>query len=83
MAQYRQTVLPEVSNGDNAVAAWSKLGNPGIKSQVTPLARGAESSAVGDASNLLGLVEDVSRKAAATVADRKRLEQMYANAKGC
>jgi hypothetical protein len=80
-AQFRQTVAPEIAFGDTAVAAWSRIGNPGLKSQTTMLARGAQSSAVTDAARLLTFVEDISKKAADAVAARKLVER--ADAKGC
>jgi hypothetical protein len=81
--QFRQTIAPEVAYGDNAAASWEKLSNPGLKSQTMIVARGAQSSALNDTARYLAFVEDISKKAAGTVAGRKNLEQLYSNVKGC
>jgi len=81
--QYRQTIAAEVAYGDGAADAWTRMQNGALKSQTVALARGAASSGVNDVVRYLDFVEDFSKKAAGVVADKKRLAQFYADAKGC
>jgi hypothetical protein len=79
----RATVLPEIDFGDDALAAWTKIQDPGLKQQVSASAHGAEQIGLGDVGAVESFVKDVSQKAAQTIAQKKAIEKQYANAKGC
>ena len=63
--------------------AWQDLQNPGTQAQLAPIARSAESDALLDVGLVQELVQGVSKLAARPVADRKAIERVYAQAKGC
>ena len=81
--QMRTTVLPRIDYGDSAMAAWAQLENPAMKQQVAAMARGAQSAGLADVALVQAFIEDPSKKAAQTVADRKMAERTYADARGC
>jgi hypothetical protein len=76
-------VLPEIDFGDDALAAWTQISDPGLKQQVSASAHGAQQQGLGDVSIVEKMVEGVSSKAAQTVADKKTIQKKYANAHGC
>lgn len=76
-------VLPEIDYGDDALAAWTQIQDPGLKQQVSASARGAENLALSDVSAVEQLIERLSERAAKTAADKKNIQRRYANAKGC
>lgn len=79
----RATVLPEIDFGDDALAAWTKISDPGLKQQVSPSAHGAQQQGLGDVGIVEKMVEGVSSKAAQAVVEKKAIQKKYANAKGC
>jgi hypothetical protein len=79
----RVAVLPPIDFGDDALAAWTKISDPGLKQQVSPSAQGAEQQGLGDVGTVEQLVEQASSKAAHAVADKKAIQKKYANAGGC
>jgi hypothetical protein len=76
-------VMPEIDFGDDAIAAWTRIQDPGMKQQVSASAHGAEQTGFGDAGTVEGLIKNASEKAAQTVADKKAIQKKYADAKGC
>ncbi|HWE83761.1 MAG TPA: hypothetical protein VG267_02375 [Terracidiphilus sp.] len=76
-------VLPEIDYGDDALAAWTQIQDPGLKQQVSASAHGAESLALSDVSTVEQLIEHLSQRAAKTAADKKVIQRRYADAKGC
>jgi len=83
LTELKAAVAPEIAHGDRAVASWSAISNPGQKSALHGIAQGARNAAIGDAGQPFGLVEQVSKKAATTIADRKQIDITYAHAAGC
>jgi hypothetical protein len=83
LQQLKATVIPRVQHGDTALAAWLQLRNAGLKTQLAPLARGAQSNALLDVGLVQTYSEEVSKLAARAAADKKALERVYAQAKGC
>jgi hypothetical protein len=79
----RVSVLPEIDFGDDALAAWSKIQDPGLKQQASASAHGAEQQGFGGVGAVEQLIRNVSEKAAQTVADKKAIEKKYAGATGC
>jgi len=76
-------VLPEIDFGDDALAAWTKISDPGLKQQVSSSAHGALQQGLNDVGIVEKLVEGVSSKAAQAVMDKKTIQKKYANARGC
>ena len=83
LQQLKQNLAPDVDHGDNAVAQFAKLENPALKTQMQSTVTGARGSAYGDAGTVLSYVEEISKSMAAEMADRKRIERDYFDAKGC
>lgn len=83
IGKVRAAVLPEIDFGDNALAAWTELSDPALKQQVSPSAHGAEQQGLGDVGIVEQMVEGASSRAAQSVADKKKIQQKYANAHGC
>jgi hypothetical protein len=83
VAELKTTVMPEVVQGDKALASWGRISDAGQKSRMRGVAQGARNSAIADAGVPFGLVRDVSQKAATAVAHRKQIETTYAHASGC
>jgi len=83
IGKVRVTVLPEIDFGDDALAAWTQISDPGLKQQVSPSAHGAQQQGLGDVGIVEKMVEGVSSKAAQTVEDKKTIQKKYANAHGC
>lgn len=83
LTDIKQTVAPEIAFADRAVASWTRISSPAMKNNLKSMAQGAHSNAINDAGAALGLVEDVSKKAATSVADRRNIEENYAHAQGC
>jgi hypothetical protein len=81
--QIRTVVLPRIDYGDSAMAAWAQIENPGFKQQLAAQAQGAANSGMADAALVQSFVENASKLAAQTVADRKNIERTFANAQGC
>ncbi len=79
----RAAVMPQIDYGDDALAAWTQISDPGLKQQVSASARGAEQQSLGQVGIVEQLVEQVSSKAAQAVADKKAIQKKYANARGC
>jgi hypothetical protein len=79
----RVLVMPQIDFGDDALAAWTKIQDPGLKQQVSASAHGAEQQGLGDVDMIEGVIKNVSEKAAQTVAQKKALEKQYAGATGC
>jgi hypothetical protein len=79
----RAAVLPEIDFGDDALAAWTQISDPALKQQVSPSAHGAEQQGLGDVGIIEKMVEDASSRAAQSVADKKKIQLKYANARGC
>jgi tRNA U34 5-methylaminomethyl-2-thiouridine-forming methyltransferase MnmC len=76
-------VLPQIDFGDDALAAWTQIEDPGLKQQVSASAHGAEQQSLGAVGTVQQLIQNLSLKAAQTVADKKNIERTYADAKGC
>jgi hypothetical protein len=76
-------VSPRIEHGDAAIAAWNQLRNPGVKAQLAPVARGAETDALLDVALVQKLIQDISKLAARPIADRNAVGRVYGNAKGC
>jgi hypothetical protein len=83
VSKMRVAVQPQIDFGDDALAAWTQISDPGLKRQVSPSAHGAEQQGLGDVGIVEKLVEEVSSRAAKTVADKKAIQKKYANARGC
>ncbi len=83
VGRVRAAVLPQIDYGDDALAAWTQISNPGLKQQVSPQAHGAEQQSLSGVGMVEQLVEQVSSKAAHAVADKKAIERKYADAGGC
>jgi hypothetical protein len=83
IGKVRVAVLPEIDFGDDALAAWTQISDPGLKQQVSPSAHGAQQQGLGDVGIVEKLVEGVSSKAAHAVMDKKAIQRKYANASGC
>jgi hypothetical protein len=79
----RVAVLPQIDFGDDALAAWTKISDPGLKQQVSASAQGAEQQGLGDVGIVEQLVENASSKAAHAVMDKRAIQKKYANATGC
>lgn len=79
----RAVVTPEIDFGDDALAAWTQIEDPGLKQQASASANGAENVGLGDVGAVEQLVERISERAAKTVADEKAIQRKYANATGC
>ena len=71
----RATVIPEIDFGDDALAAWTQISDPGLKQQVSPSAHGAYQQGLGDVGIVEKMVEEVSSKAAQAVRTRRRSMQ--------
>jgi hypothetical protein len=76
-------VSPRIRHGDSVIAAWEDLQNPGSQAQLAPPARAAEADALLDVGQVEDFVQAISKQAARPVADRKAIERVYAQAKGC
>jgi hypothetical protein len=83
IGKLRVAVLPQIDFGDDALAAWTRIQDPGLKQQVSASAHGAEQQGLGDVGMIEGVIKNISEKAAQTVAAKKALEKQYANATGC
>jgi len=83
IGKVRVAVLPEIDFGDDALAAWTQISDPGLKQQVSPSAHGAQQQGLGDVGIVEKMVEGVSSKAAQAVEDKKTIQRKYANAHGC
>lgn len=76
-------VSPQITHGDATIGAWNKLGNPFKRAELAPLAHGAESDALEDVALVQSYIQEVSKLAARSVAERNALQRIYADAKGC
>lgn len=76
-------VSPRIAHGDATLSAWEKLGSPFKRAELAPVARGAESDALGDVALLQSYIQQVSKLAARSISERNALQRVYANAKGC
>jgi hypothetical protein len=83
VGKLRTVVLPEIDFGDDALAAWTQIQDPGLKQQVSASAHGAEQVGLGDVGAVEQLVERISMRAAKTVQDKKAIQKKYADARGC
>jgi hypothetical protein len=83
VGKVRVAVLPQIDFGDDALAAWTKISDPGLKQQASPSANGAEQQGLGDVGIVEQMVENASSKAAHAVMDKKAIQKKYANAGGC
>ena len=83
LQQMLAAVSPRIRHGDSVMAAWEDLQNPGSQAQLAPLARAAEADALLDVGQVEDFVQAISKQAARPVADRKAIERVYAQAKGC
>jgi hypothetical protein len=83
LQQLLKAVSPRIGHGDAVMDAWQDLQNPGTQAQLAPIARSAEAAALLDVGLVQELVQGVSKLAARPVADRKGIERVYAQAKGC
>jgi hypothetical protein len=81
--QLLAAVSPRIRHGDAVMAAWEDLQNPVARAQVAPVARAAEADALLDVVQVADFIQAVSKQAARPVADRKAIERVYAQAKGC
>lgn len=79
----RGFVVQETRQADDALAAWSALSSPALKSQMQPMVVGSVANAANDVGAVLSIVEAGSKRAAGSVAQKKQYELQYANAKGC
>jgi len=83
VGKMRAALLPEIDFGDDAIAAWTAIQDPGLKQQMSATAHGAENGSLADVGMLETLIKNTSEKAARTVAEKKALEKQAASAKGC
>jgi hypothetical protein len=81
--QMLAAVSPRIRHGDAVMAAWEDLQSPGAQVQLAPVARVAEADALLDVGQVADFIQAVSKQAARPVADRKAIERVYAQAKGC
>jgi len=81
--QLRATLGQRIDYGDDAMVAWSQIQSPTYKQQMSTAAHGAENTGLGDVGLMESFIKDPSKKAAQAVADKKNIERVYANAKGC
>jgi hypothetical protein len=81
--QLLEVVSPRIAHGDATMDAWSKLRNPSKKAELAPVAHGSENDALLDVALIQSYIQDVSKRAARPISERKALERVYANAKGC
>jgi hypothetical protein len=81
--QLQSAVGARIEHGDEAFAAWLKLRNAGLRTQLAPLARASQSAALLDVGTVQAYVQEISKLAARPVADKRALERVYAQAKGC
>jgi hypothetical protein len=83
LEQLKTALRPRIVHGDTAFAAWMQLHSSGLKSQLAPLARNAESGAIEAVKTVEAFIQEVSKPAAQTIADKRALERVYAKATGC
>ncbi|HUI61886.1 MAG TPA: hypothetical protein VLX90_16785 [Steroidobacteraceae bacterium] len=83
LRQLLAAVSPQISHGDQVMAAWKQLRSGSLRAQLAPVAQSAETAALQDVTLVLGAVQEISKLAARPVADLKALERVYAQAKGC
>jgi hypothetical protein len=83
LQQMLAAVSPRIRHGDAVMAAWEELQNPGAQAQLAPVARAAEADALLDVGQVQDLMQGISKQAARPVADRKAIQRVYAQAKGC
>jgi len=83
VAKARVVVLPQIDFGDDALAAWTKISDPGLNQQVSASAQGAEQQSLSGVGIVEQMIEGVSSKAAHAVMDKKAIQKKYANAGGC
>ena len=83
LQQMLAAVSPRIRHGDSVMAAWEDLQNPASQAQLAPPARAAEADALLDVGQVEDFVQAISKQAARPVADRKAIERVYAQAKGC
>lgn len=76
-------VSPQIAHGDSLFSAWSKLGNPVKKAQLTPTVRFDELTALADVGLIQAYIQEVSKLAARSIAERNAMQRVYADAKGC
>jgi hypothetical protein len=81
--QMLAAVAPRIRHGDAVMAAWEELQNPGAQAQLAPVARTAEADALLDDDQEQNFIQGISKQAARSVADRKAIGRVYAQAKGC
>lgn len=81
--QLLKAVSPRIGHGDAVMEAWQDLQNPGAQAQLAPIARSAEGDALLDVGLVQELIQGISKLGARPVAERKAIERVYAQAKGC
>jgi hypothetical protein len=81
--QLLAVVSPRIAHGDATLGAWNRLGNPFKKAELAPIARGSEADALRDVALIQSYIQDISKLAARSIAERNALHRVYANAKGC
>jgi hypothetical protein len=83
LQQMLAAVSPRIRHGDAVMTAWEELQNPGAQAQLAPVARAAEADALLDVGQVEDFIQGISKQAARPVADRKAIQRVYAQAKGC
>jgi len=81
--QLLAAVSPQIAHGDANLSNWNKLGNPRKKAELAPTARGAERDALEDVAIIQSYIQEVSKLAARSIAERNAMQRVYANARGC
>jgi hypothetical protein len=83
LEQLLAAVAPRIEHGDAVMSAWSKLRNPAKKAELAPVAHGSQNDALLDVALVQSYIQEVSKPAARAIAERKALERVYSNARGC
>lgn len=83
LEQLLAAVSPQIAHGDANLSAWNKLGNPFKRAELAPLAHGAEIDALQDVALVQSYIQEVSKLAARSIAERNAVRRVYAEARGC
>ena len=76
-------VSPQIAQGDAGFAAWNKLASLAKKAELAPIAQGTETAALQDVAAIQSYIQEVSKLAARSIAERNAMQRVYANAQGC
>ncbi len=76
-------VSPRIAYSDATLRAWNQLSNPFKRAELAPVAHGAESDALLDVALIQSYIQEASKLAARSIAERNAMQRVYANARGC